>query len=68
MLRYFILAACILLGSSGATAFGKLLFGLDSTWQITLLGVVVDCVLFIASFRIQQAWVFKKEIDKESFR
>ena len=68
MLRYFILAACILLVSSGATAFGKLLFGLDSTWQITLLGVVVDCVLFIASFRIQQAWVFKKEIDKESFR
>mgnify|MGYP004642616353 FL=1 len=65
MLRYFILAACILLVSSGATALGKLLFGLGSTWQITLLGVVVDCVLFIASFRIQQAWVFKKEVEKQ---
>ena len=65
MLRYFILAACILLVSSGATALGKLLFGLDSTWQITLLGVVVDCVLFIANFRIQQAWVFKKEVEKQ---
>ena len=65
MLRYFILAACILLVSAGTTAFGQLLFGLDSTWQITLLGAVVDCVLFIASFRIQQAWVFKKEVEKQ---
>lgn len=65
MRRYLILSVCILLISSGATALGKLLLGLCSTWQITLLGVLVDFVLFIAGFRIQQAWVFKKEVEKQ---
>lgn len=63
MLRYFVLAACILLISSAATACGEYLLRLGGALPITLLGIAIDCLLFIAGFRIQQTWVFKKEVE-----
>lgn len=63
MLRYLVLAAGIMLISSVATACGKYLLHLGAAIPITLLGIAIDCLLFIVGFRIQQAWVFKKEIE-----
>lgn len=60
MLRYFVLAGCIMLMSAGATALAKLLFHVGGTFFITLLGIAVDLALFVVSFRFQQNWVFKK--------
>ena len=61
MLRYFALAGGIMLISAGATVLVKLLFQADDAFFITLLGIAVDLVLFVVSFRFQQNWVFKKQ-------
>lgn len=60
MLRYFALAACIMLVSSGVTAIAKLLLHVGGAFCIALLGIAVDLALFVVSFRFQQNWVFKK--------
>lgn len=58
ILRYYALAIPILLVSAGATALFKDILSIGSPMLITLIGIAVDFVLFVISFRLQQAWVF----------
>lgn len=60
MARYYILAVCQMLVSYGLlTLFAHRLLGIrDGSILNTLVKLVVDCVLFLISFQIQQRWVF----------
>lgn len=55
LLRYVILCACQITASAFAT-WGLVLL---TSFNETLVKAVVDCVLFLISFRIQRGWVFK---------
>lgn len=62
--RYYILAALILALS---TAIGQGITHIipsDASWIQTLVKTVVDVVMFILSFRIQNEWVFGKKKTK----
>lgn len=61
LLRYFILAAAILLLSAGCVSILSLIFKAEKSLPRTLLKVAVDIVLFIMSYRVQRNWVFKEE-------
>ena len=54
--RYAVLCVCQMalsaVGTSGLYALLK--------WNATFLKLVVDCVLFVLSFRLQRGWVFRK--------
>lgn len=64
LLRYFILAALILLLSAGCVSILALLFKAEKSFARTLIKTVVDTVLFIMSYRVQRNWVFKEEKEK----
>ncbi|MFD1032237.1 glycosyltransferase [Metaplanococcus flavidus] len=58
LVRYFILAAFIMLASAGSVHF------LYAEWLgrgEVILKVIVDTILFILGFVVQRAWVFRKE-------
>ena len=59
-LKYFVLAVCQL---AVATGVGQLIvWALPAghpTWIETIIKIVVDTILFFASFRIQHNWVFR---------
>lgn len=55
--RYAVLCVCQMALSAWGTAQ---LFALLN-WNSTLLKLIVDCVLFVISFRIQRGWVFRKK-------
>jgi dolichol-phosphate mannosyltransferase len=60
LIRYTLLAIPILLAQAGLTYGLTLLFGISES-QIILRGVIhaaVMIVLFVASFLVQQRWVF----------
>ncbi len=65
LLRYYALAIPIMLASAGTVS---LLSVLLSTTPIikTVIKIIVDTILFIISYRLQQTWVFseKKKTDK----
>lgn len=56
--RYGILAVCQLAAS--AILVGLLTEICKVTWLFTIFSIVVDTLLFLISYRIQDAWVFKK--------
>ncbi len=58
MARYYILCACQMLCSWILVTLLTTATSAAGLWQ-TLIKVVVDCCLFVASFRIQRYWVFK---------
>lgn len=66
--RYFTLALSLGVISAVAVKLLSLLFGAKGSIIRTVIKMVVDMVLFIASFRFQQNWVFapKKKKVKES--
>ena len=69
MLRYFVLAVPQLLAQVVLThgAYMLLHIGNDQILVRTLIHVAVMCVLFVASFMIQQRWVFaQKKTDKNN--
>lgn len=55
LFRYIILCACQITISAFATQGLVLLTSLNET----LVKAVMDCILFVISFRIQRGWVFK---------
>lgn len=59
LLRYYILAACILGVSTGLLFLFTMLAGEKYS---SLFKIAVDTLLYIASFRIQHNWVFRKNI------
>ena len=59
LLRYVVLAVCQLLLSMGLTGGLTRLLGIDEI----IVKIVVDIVLFMCSFKIQQRWVFAKKRD-----
>ena len=68
MARYYILWGFQLLASYGLVALFSKPFG-DSTGAQAIIKLIVDIFLYFISFRVQQAWVFKKPAatnEKES--
>ena len=57
LLRYAVL--CVAQATASAFATSGLFLLLR--WNTTLLKLIVDTVLFLLSFRIQQGWVFRKK-------
>lgn len=61
ILKYYCLAVPIALVSSVATAILELIPFFGTTFLIALLGLMVDCILFIASYVFQKKWVFNSK-------
>lgn len=61
LLKYYCLAIPIAMISSGATALLELIPIFGTPALITLLGLAVDCILFIASYNFQKRWVFNSK-------
>lgn len=61
LVRYFALAAVILMLSAGFVSVLAFLFKAERSAVRTFLKMAVDIVLFIMSYRAQRNWVFKKE-------
>ncbi|MBQ2117898.1 MAG: bifunctional glycosyltransferase family 2/GtrA family protein [Clostridia bacterium] len=57
--RYFLLAVCLILCSTGLVSLLKILFGTEHPLLLTFFKMIVDTVLFLCSFRIQKNWVFR---------
>ena len=61
IIKYYCLAVPIALASSVATALLETIPFFGTTVLIVLLGLLVDCVLFIASYVFQKKWVFNSK-------
>lgn len=61
--KYYILAASVVACSAGAVSLAKSVLSLGSSVLITLIKILVDTVLFFATFRIQHKWVFNSKGD-----
>ena len=59
LLRYYCLALPIMLCSAASVTLIDRLLGISAPTLSTLVKIVVDAVLFIASYTIQKKWVFK---------
>lgn len=59
--KYYALAIPILLISVGVTVLLKDILSIGSPFLITLINAMVDLVLFVTSFRLQQTWVFGRK-------
>jgi exopolysaccharide biosynthesis protein/glycosyltransferase involved in cell wall biosynthesis len=68
LLRYIVLAVPVLLTSAYSVKGLTLLLHIENEVLTTLLKLVVDVILFILSFRIQQNWVFApvKKMNKDT--
>ena len=64
LIRYYLLAVPVMLISALAVMLLSKLFASTPIIQ-TLIKIVVDCVLFFLSYRIQRNWVFSEK-NKES--
>ncbi len=58
-LRYAVLCVCILLMSSGSLAILSAL-GMPK-WLDTIAKIIIDAVLYLVSYRVQNKWVFAPE-------
>ena len=67
LLRYYLLALPIMLGSATLVTLVNRLLGVSAPGPSTAVKIAVDTVLFLASYFIQKKWVFrqKEERDKE---
>lgn len=55
--RYYILCVC----QAAASALGVTALYALTRWDTSVLKLIVDTLLFFASYRIQRAWVFREE-------
>ncbi len=58
--KYYILCIGIMLSSYGLVFLLTQVLGIEGGLQV-VVKFIVDCVLFIFSFQLQRAWVFKKK-------
>ncbi len=56
LLRYTLVSVI----QASLSAFGTSTLFFLLHWNETLLKLIVDCILFVISFRVQRGWVFKK--------
>jgi len=64
--RYYLLAVPLMLASAGSVTLADRLLGVTAADVSTEIKIVVDTLLFFASYLIQKHWVFsKKEQEKE---
>jgi len=71
LLRYYILAAGILLLSAGAISAVSLMFALtEGRFALikTICKFIIDSLLFLISFRAQREWVFAQHRDQKDKR
>ena len=61
VVRYFILAACQLAVSAAIGQALVVLIPHSAKWVETVIKLAVDLFLFFFSFRVQNAWVFRKK-------
>ena len=59
LLRYYCLAVPIMLCSAASVTLIDWLLGISAPTLSTLVKIVVDALLFLASYTIQKKWVFK---------
>ena len=64
VVRYFTLVAIIVALSAGLTKLLSMLFGARAAILQTVIKIIVDVGLFIASYKIQKKWVFGEETKK----
>lgn len=60
VVRYYVLAVAILVISGALGSLLTFLIPESLSWIDTLVKAVIDAVMFLASFRIQHEWVFRK--------
>ena len=65
LFRYYCLAVPQAAASTVLLTLFVYLFHAESAQSSTIVKIVVDCVLFIASFFIQKFWVFSQKDTKE---
>ena len=63
-LRYVILAVCILAASAVSVELAMTVFKLPDIWAVAVKAVV-DTLLYLVSYRMQNKWVFPSEPEKE---
>ena len=61
LLRYYCLALPIMLVSGGMVTLLDRLFGVSAPIARTAVKIVVDTLLFVASYLIQKIWVFPEK-------
>lgn len=61
LLRYYLLALPLMLCSAAGVSLLDSLLGVTAPLLSTLVKILVDTVLFLASFLIQKTWVFAKK-------
>ncbi len=61
LLRYYCLALPIMLVSGGMVTLLDRLFGVSAPITRTAVKIVVDTLLFVASYLIQKIWVFPEK-------
>ena len=70
LLRYYCLAIPIMLCSAGLLTLADRLLGVTAPTISTLIKIVIDTALFIASYLVQKKWVFpgaeKQEKSEET--
>ena len=64
LLRYYCLAVPIMLCSAGSVTLIDRALGITAPGLSTLVKIIVDLVLFIASYTIQKTWVFSKKKEQ----
>lgn len=58
--KYYVLCVCQMAASAGLVYLLETIIGVGGFWK-TLIKVVVDICLFLASYQIQRRWVFAKK-------
>ena len=66
LLKYYCVCIPQLLASEFLLSGAIALFGIENDMAQTAVKVVVDGVLFVLSYFIQNKWVFSKETDKKT--
>ena len=66
LLKYYCVCVPQLLASEFLLSGAIALFGIENDMAQTAVKVVVDGVLFVLSYFIQNKWVFSKETDKKT--
>ena len=62
--RYYILALCQITVSACLVFLTEHILAITSPALVTAVKIVVDTLLFFASFRVQHRWVFRREEEK----
>lgn len=57
--RYYTLAVCQFAIAAGLLNAAALITASESPAMLTVIKIVIDCMLFVISYKIQQKWVFR---------